>query len=76
MSHISCPRGLAGKLRRFFEIIQHTIFPKVIVVHRYDLNLICVSTQTFMIQYGRSLGQLLPPHENETVLQMPQAPPF
>ena len=61
--------GSLGKLRRFFEIIQQIIFTKVIVVHRYNLNPICISTQTLITQFGCFLGQQSPPHENETLLQ-------
>ena len=42
------------------------------VVHRYNLNPICISTQTRITKYGRPLEQLLPPHENETVFQLLQ----
>ena len=65
-------QGIVDKLRRFFEIIQH-IFTRVMQVHRYNLKLICISTPTFITQYGHPL---VPPHENEIVLQLPQPPPF
>ena len=45
------------------------------MVHWYNLNLICINTQTFITEYGCPHGQLLPPHE-KTILQLLQPPHF